>query len=271
VKPERRIRGTTPRRNPAPDSPPKRATATGGEAGPPPADLAGTVYVAAPMSLYRTARYDRLVAAIRALFPRAQVLDARSAWTSTEDWRGGGPLVLPIVSAVVVLADRGGWVGAGVVAEIDDAVATGRPIWHLTDDGVLHPWDAVALVDRHPDDRQRHARLALRPPEEPAGDDHRPPPEPDTDSWLAAVGPTLDPHTGSWYEALVLTQPHRAAIASIMVARAGRADVCSVCGDRPAPVYDDLDPPYLPLRLCADCLVFRRDGAGERLHRREGR
>lgn len=232
------------------------------------------VYLAAPLTTYRTKRYDRALTHVRKRFPRATILDARSAWTSTADWRARWPTVLPTLAAAVVIADGEGWIGAGVVKEVDDALAAGVPVWYLSEHGALYPWDAVTLSDRRPDNWQRHVRVTFTP----VGADRRA-----LDSLIrrsssdarraepcVTTGRTMEPHTPEWFAALCETHPHRAAMTCQVVTLAGRLDVCSICGDLPAPVYDDLDPPYLPLRLCDDCLTMQRDGFGERLRRRSG-
>jgi hypothetical protein len=78
---------------------------------------------------------------------------------------------------------------------------------------------------------------------------------------------TLIPHTGAWFEAMLWTDTMRALYAGAIVNQAGHLEVCTACGDTPAPVYDDLEAPFLPVRLCADCVeLLRADGA--RLQRR---
>ena len=46
---------------------------------------------------------------------------------------------------------------------------------------------------------------------------------------------------------------------------ADRLDVCSVCGDRPAPVYDLVETPFLSVRLCADCAAIQTAAFGLRV------
>jgi hypothetical protein len=65
---------------------------------------------------------------------------------------------------------------------------------------------------------------------------------------------------------MLKTEPHRALITGTLVDMAGRSDICSICGDTPALVYDDLETPYLPLRLCDDCIRIQQvQGARLRL------
>jgi hypothetical protein len=219
-----------------------------------PADITSPVYVAAPMRMYRTDRYNRQVARVRHSFLRAAILDARSAWSSTADWRHRWPHVLATLAAVVVLADYG-WIGAGVGKEVDDARATGVPIWHLTDDGALHPWTSVAIIEWNPDDWRRHLRITIFS-NAPAGA---------TWGTRQSKRVRLDPHTPLWFAALMRINPRQAALTEDAMAKAGRDDGCSICGDDPAPIYDVCEPPYFPLRLCADCWTLQRECFGRLL------
>ncbi len=81
---------------------------------------------------------------------------------------------------------------------------------------------------------------------------------------------TMIPHSGAWFETLLELDPVKALMTGTLVHQTARIDVCSICGDMPAPIYDALDEPYLPLRLCDDCVRIRTTGFGERLQRRPG-
>jgi len=80
-----------------------------------------------------------------------------------------------------------------------------------------------------------------------------------------------DPHTSAWFEQTLQHNPMAAFITGSIIHHAGRTDVCSVCGDTPAPIYDALDAPYQSLRLCADCLGIREADYDERYQLRSGR
>ena len=77
----------------------------------------------------------------------------------------------------------------------------------------------------------------------------------------------LVPHSDAWYAALVQIDPAQAFMTQAVVDHAGRPDVCSVCGDKPARIYDLTADPSLPIRLCDRCLVFQRE-LGARLQKR---
>lgn len=82
-----------------------------------------------------------------------------------------------------------------------------------------------------------------------------------------SVPAVLVPHSEAWFSALAHWRPAQAMMTRSVVAGAGRADICSVCGDRPAADYR-LEEDQRPvagidtLRLCDDCLNIRR-GVGE--------
>jgi hypothetical protein len=77
----------------------------------------------------------------------------------------------------------------------------------------------------------------------------------------------LIPHSTEWFEALTRFDANQAAHTAAVIRRAGRSDVCSICGDDPARDYEiDLtqaDPGAVTtLRLCDDCLsIQKRQGA----------
>lgn len=79
------------------------------------------------------------------------------------------------------------------------------------------------------------------------------------------------PHTPAWFDAMEAQNPHQVAQTRRVIALAGKADVCSVCGDEPAADYQ-IDPAIAvagavsSLRLCDDCLEIR-SYAGERFVR----
>lgn len=86
--------------------------------------------------------------------------------------------------------------------------------------------------------------------------------------WLNAQNPQAKvpepyatPHFPEWFAALNEWNPYQAAMTRTITEREGRLDVCSICGDEPAPVYrtEGTPPPgsMATLRLCEDCLQIR--------------
>jgi hypothetical protein len=71
------------------------------------------------------------------------------------------------------------------------------------------------------------------------------------------VAKLLKPHTTEWFRWLARTAPHQALATREIVRRAGRIDVCSMCGDRPATDYS-LDGIPGAVRQCEDRSAIRR-------------
>jgi hypothetical protein len=77
------------------------------------------------------------------------------------------------------------------------------------------------------------------------------------------------PHSFAWLAALERANPRQATMTRTVLQRTGLRDVCSICGDSPAPIYDVLEEPFLPVRLCADCVQILTTIFGTQLRRRE--
>jgi len=75
----------------------------------------------------------------------------------------------------------------------------------------------------------------------------------------------LKPHSSDWFEVLEKTDPQQAAMTRQVLSRAGRDDICSVCGDDPAADYEVAGaPPPSTMRLCDDCRDIRSGMHGEK-------
>lgn len=70
------------------------------------------------------------------------------------------------------------------------------------------------------------------------------------------------PQSPAWFAELSRVNARQAGMTKSLVRSAGRLDVCTVCGDTPALIYDSVEDPHLPLRLCDTCLVVQRDVFG---------
>lgn len=86
--------------------------------------------------------------------------------------------------------------------------------------------------------------------------------------WLNAQIPQVKtpdpftmPHSPEWFAALREWNPYQAEMTGMIVESEGRLDVCSICGDEPAPIYrvKGTPPPgsMATIRLCDDCLEIR--------------
>lgn len=120
-------RGTAPSQRPAPPHPAQR------------------VYVASPLTTYRTPRYGAKLAEINERFPDATLLPARDLFRSTADWRERWPELLPTLTGLVFFAEIDGTIGLGVWSELHDA-ADRMPVWYLDDAGRWFPLAVVAVA-----------------------------------------------------------------------------------------------------------------------------
>jgi hypothetical protein len=83
------------------------------------------------------------------------------------------------------------------------------------------------------------------------------------DSQVKVPDPYVMPHSPEWFAALSAWNPYQAQMARMYVERGGSIEVCSMCGDEPAPVYridEGIPPPpgsVATLRLCDDCRQIR--------------
>jgi hypothetical protein len=71
------------------------------------------------------------------------------------------------------------------------------------------------------------------------------------------------PHSPEWFAALEAFDQVQAMQTRAILKAAGRADVCSICGDNPAIDYNLVSPKPHPnavatIRLCGDCLTIRK-------------
>ena len=119
------------------------------------------VYLAAPKAEYHSPRYGRLAALTRTLFPDAAIIEARTAFLDTGDWRANWPKVLASISTLVFLTTPDGWIGRGVWAEIQDAHAR-VPVYLLTDLGQLVPHADVIFSRPNSENWTQHVRVTAR-------------------------------------------------------------------------------------------------------------
>lgn len=117
------------------------------------------VYFAAPVSTYSTNRYGRLLSAARQHFRTADILEARTLFTSNAHWRATWPNLVHRIDALVFIHDGEGFIGRGVWREIADCERNGKPIHFLDDSGRLHPREFFTLGERNERDWRRYARV----------------------------------------------------------------------------------------------------------------
>lgn len=122
------------------------------------------IYLASPLSTYRTPRYDAVLALIEARYPHAELLPARSLFQSNEEWRQRWPGLLATLTDLVFFAVPDGSVGLGVWCEVQDA-ADRMPVWFVDAADHWHPLDSVAL-DITGESLARFATIRIRDPED---------------------------------------------------------------------------------------------------------
>ena len=94
-----------------------------------------SLYLAAPLTTYNTARYDWAVSQARREFPQHVLLSARDLCTSTADWRVKWPRLLPTLDTIVFISEPDGAIGIGVFLEVAQMLARGRPAYYLAEQG----------------------------------------------------------------------------------------------------------------------------------------
>lgn len=96
--------------------------------------------------------------------------------------------------------------------------------------------------------------------------------------WLARFAPedlpqgaegaaSLLPHTEEWFAILSRQNPQQASMARTVLKVVGSSEVCTFCGDDPAPDYRLIEAgapdSVMTVKLCDDCRKIRRDQHGE--------
>ena len=86
------------------------------------------LYAARPMTCYSTDLDRRQLARVADAFPDAEVLDPASMFDTNEQWLAAWPEVLASLDLLVLWADEAGFIGAGVLKELTDAIAARVPV-----------------------------------------------------------------------------------------------------------------------------------------------
>jgi hypothetical protein len=106
--------------------------------------------VASSRSTTGTPLYVLRTAAIREHFPEAELVEPSREFDSIGDWLRRRRAVLRSVGTVVFFEDRHGFIGRGVVGDLEIADALQLPIWFLSRHGTFTAFDNVR-VDIDPD------------------------------------------------------------------------------------------------------------------------
>ncbi len=121
------------------------------------------IYVAHPMSSYKTAHARRLVERLGKLLPGAEVLDPEKlGWPTSDAWLDAWPDVLSGLAGFVLFAATDETVGLGCVLELTDALAAGVALAGLDASG-LRRMDGFRLLPERSRTARAMARLVLGP------------------------------------------------------------------------------------------------------------
>lgn len=126
------------------------------------------LYVAHPMSSYKTAHARRLVAKLGKLLAGAEVVDPEQlGWPTSDAWFDAWPDVLAGLAGFVLFAAPDETIGLGCVLELTDALAAGVALAGLDASG-LRRMDGFRLLPERSRTARSMARLLLGPSIDPA-------------------------------------------------------------------------------------------------------
>ena len=115
------------------------------------------------MTEYDSSRYQEMRSAAIGHFPRATILEPKRLFRSRQHWLTTWPVLLPTLTRVVFFAADGGWLGRGVLTELQDVKARRLPIHLLAENGELIPWTQLTFSIPDPGNWTRHLQVSVRP------------------------------------------------------------------------------------------------------------
>ena len=95
------------------------------------------VYAARPLTSYGAAHDARQLDALTRHFPGSEVLDLAAMFTSNAGWLAAWPELVRTLDLLVLWADEEGFVGAGCLREVTDAIVARVPVVALDPRGKL--------------------------------------------------------------------------------------------------------------------------------------
>ena len=119
------------------------------------------VYLAVPKAAFGTWEHDRALARVGRRFPGAKIIDAATAFRSSDDWRRRWPRFVLNLHHVVFVSFPDQIIGAGVFQEILDAQFRGIPVEYLTASGSFVELHRVGLRMQAGGDATRFAEVRL--------------------------------------------------------------------------------------------------------------
>lgn len=111
-----------------------------------PSEMPALLYAAHPMTCYGSAHEQACLDAIARAFRGAEVLDPATCFAARTDWLAGWPALLDALSGVVLFADECGYVGAGCLREVADAIGASVPVLFLDRRLRIRELTALALA-----------------------------------------------------------------------------------------------------------------------------
>ena len=123
------------------------------------------VYIASPLSTFRSPRYHRILARLGDGLPNSEFIIGRdrSEFDDAEDVeRARWSAILRQCTMMCVIPDHEGWISQRIWEEMWDAVNHDLHVLVATADGWLTPLDRVTVREFHPGERRRFARFAFR-------------------------------------------------------------------------------------------------------------
>lgn len=119
------------------------------------------IYIACPVSVYWTPRYERIAGTVRRQCPGTVILEARDLYTSRVAWLRGWPVTVRGLTHLVFFCDPDGFIGRGVWTEIADAAREGVTVLHVSDRGRFTPLAALHIGAPKEECWQRYCRVVL--------------------------------------------------------------------------------------------------------------
>ena len=101
------------------------------------------VYAARPMTCYGTDLDRRQLARVAEHFPGAKRVDPAELWSNNEEWLAAWPELVRTLDLLAVWADEAGFVGAGCLREMTDAVVARVPVVALDPKGQLRTFGGL--------------------------------------------------------------------------------------------------------------------------------
>lgn len=124
--------------------------------------LAGEVYLAAPITTYRSGQYDCALRWLRTNYPHATIVSARDAFRDRVDWLARWRGVLSRCAALVFITDGEDFIGRGVDGEITFARARPILVLMLNGAGRLVPYHHLSFTPPNAGDWQRYRRVTVK-------------------------------------------------------------------------------------------------------------